>query len=334
MDPDAASYRRSPRLPASKKSSGAVAGGVATEVAGAGEKPPRRNVRGNDDGKDGFATGGNSSNDSSGSDDGRGSGRQGGSRRKDNRSHGGSRGAGEDCRDGGDSESSGGGESESRGRPERLESETGYTDQGSGTGDPRRRRRHRDDGRRDSGSSEEEDGRASSEGPALSPRKPPSRHGETPRKRTRTREGRGAASSDDGGGNKSVEGGSVGGKGRPGGPKAAVEYFPVNAGALCAAVEKVPENALCGHRYLAPLVDLVSTGEDASNVVVFRGPGALVSRSLLCCCAAAFWMHGSIWTDLSTTAWRRLFHLALYCCVPNSTGEPNGEGCPCAVPPA
>ncbi|CAM9722401.1 unnamed protein product [Ectocarpus sp. 8 AP-2014] len=262
LDPDAASYRRSPRPPASKKSSGAVAGGVATEVAGAGEKPPVRNGRGHDDGKDGVATGDNSSNDSSGRDDGRGSGRQGGSRPKDRRSHGGSRGAGEGCRDGGDSESSGGGESESGGRPERSESEGGRSDQGSGTGDPGRRRRHRDDGRRDSGSrEEEEDGRASSEGPALSPRKHPSRHGETPRKRTRTGEGRGAASSDDGGGNNSDEGGGVGGTGRPGGPKAAVEYFPVNAGALCAAVEKVPENALCGHRYLAPLVDLVSTGK-------------------------------------------------------------------------
>ncbi len=40
-----------------------------------------------------------------------------------------------------------------------------------------------------------------------------------------------------------------------------VEYFPVNAGALRAAVEKVPENALCGHRHLAPLVDLVSPGK-------------------------------------------------------------------------
>ncbi|CBN78291.1 expressed unknown protein [Ectocarpus siliculosus] len=260
LDPDAASYRRPPRPPASKKSSGAVAGGVATEVAGAGEKPPRRKVRGHDDGKDGVATGGNSSNDSSGSDDGRGSGRQGGSSRKDRRSHGGSRGAGEDCRDGGDSESSGGGESESRDGPEHSESEAGR----SGTGDPRRRRRHRDDGRRDSGSSEE-DGRASSGGAALSPRKPPARHGETPRKRTRTREGRGATSSDDDDGNNRDEGGSVGGKGRPGGPKAAVEYFPVNAGALCAAVEKVPENAICGHRYLAPLVALVSTGKGESG---------------------------------------------------------------------
>ncbi|CAM9941018.1 unnamed protein product [Ectocarpus fasciculatus] len=160
----------------------------------------------------------------------------------------------------------GGGESESSGRPERSESEPGHGDQGSGTDNPRRRRGHRDDGRRDSGSSsrsgsEEEDGRVSPEGPTLSPRNPQARHDETPRKRPRAREGRGAASSDDGGGNKSGEGGTVGGKGRSGGPKAVVEYFPVNAGALCAAVEKVPENALCGHRYLAPLVDLVCTGK-------------------------------------------------------------------------
>lgn len=267
LDPDYASCRRSARPPASEKSSAAGAGGVATEVAGAGEKPPRGNVRGHDDGKDGAAIGGNSSNDSSGSEDGRGSGRKGRPSRKDKGSHGGSSGAGEGCRDGGELESSGGGESESRGRRDRSESEAGHSDQGSDAGDPRRRRRHRDDGRRDRGSSlsgsEEEDGRASSEGPALSPRNPPARHDETPRKRTRTSEGRGAASSDDGGGTKSGEGASVEGRGRPGGQKAVVEYFPVNAGALCAAVEKVPENALCGHRYLAPLVDLVSSGEAA-----------------------------------------------------------------------
>ncbi|CAB1119595.1 unnamed protein product [Ectocarpus sp. CCAP 1310/34] len=266
LDPDAASYHRSPRPPASKKSSSAVAGGVATEVAGAGGKPPRRNGRGNDDGKDGVATGGDSSNESSGSDDGRGSGRQGAPSRKDKRSHGGRRGAGEDRRDGGDSESSGGGESESGNRPECSESEAGHSDQGSGTGDPRWRRGHRDDGRRDSGSSEEEEnGRASSEEAALSPRNPPLRHDETPRKRTRTREGRGAAPSDDGDGNNSDEGGSIEGKGGPGDPKAAVEYFPVNAGALRATVEKVPENALCSHRYLAPLVDLVSTGKEEAG---------------------------------------------------------------------
>ncbi|CAM9128356.1 unnamed protein product [Scytosiphon promiscuus] len=38
-----------------------------------------------------------------------------------------------------------------------------------------------------------------------------------------------------------------------------IEYFPVNAAALRAAVEHVPDDAVCGHRRLAPLVDLLSS---------------------------------------------------------------------------
>eukprot|EP00752_Nemacystus_decipiens_P005628 g5093.t1 len=59
-----------------------------------------------------------------------------------------------------------------------------------------------------------------------------------------------------------------------------VEYFPVNAGALRAAVEKVPENALCVHRHLAPLVDLVSSGVRNGGAITGEGSGASSSAAV------------------------------------------------------
>lgn len=45
------------------------------------------------------------------------------------------------------------------------------------------------------------------------------------------------------------------------GGKVKVEHFPVNASALRASAEKVPPEALCTHRHLPPLVELVTSGE-------------------------------------------------------------------------
>lgn len=79
-----------------------------------------------------------------------------------------------------------------------------------------------------------------------------------------------------------------GGEGAEDGAKT-VEYFPLNAGALRAAVEKVPENALCGHRHLAPLVDLLSSGEP--HAVCVRVGGGAISCFVL-------WLFASSRCDL------------------------------------
>lgn len=74
-----------------------------------------------------------------------------------------------------------------------------------------------------------------------------------------------------------------GGEGAEDGAKT-VEYFPLNAGALRAAVEEVPENALCGHRHLAPLVDLLSSGEPHAVCVRVGGGGDWRFPALCCGC--------------------------------------------------
>lgn len=90
---------------------------------------------------------------------------------------------------------------------------------------------------------------------------------------------------------KAASGAASGGEGRDG--VKAVEYFPVNAGALRAAVEKVPEDSLCGHRHLAPLVDLVSSGE--------RPPVCALAARLFAC-----W-HDSVRFAVLLASYRRSF---------------------------